>query len=177
MASLTYYFKGISHKRLGAAGIQWPCPNPKHPGTERLYVDGFPKGKAKFYPVYYREQTDKINDEYPFILITGRRLYHFNNAAQTRNTETTSEREAFLDIHPRDIRRLNLQDEQMIRLKSRVGELNIKLKANETILEGTLFTSFHYPEYPVNILVGGARDTHTDTYNYKAIPVKIEVIG
>ncbi len=174
MALLTYYFKGISHKRLGSAGIQWPCPDAKHPGTERLYVDGFPKGKAKFYPVYYREQTEKLSEDYPFMLVTGRRLYHFNNSAQTKHTETTLEKENFLDINPQDAKKLALTDGQTVRLISKFGQLDIKLREHEGIMEGTLFTSFHYTESLVNVLTGGARDTYTDTYNYKAIPVRIE---
>ncbi|KJR41416.1 formate dehydrogenase subunit alpha [Candidatus Magnetoovum chiemensis] len=176
MASLSTYFQGISHKRLGSKGLQWPCTDSQHPGSERLYVNGFPKGKAKFYAIPYRQQSEFISDKYPFILITGRRLYHFNNAAQTINTQTTTEKEEFLCINPNDMKRLKLTNGQKVRLISRRGEVIITVRGNEAMLEATVFTAFHHKEVLINYLIGGPRDTYTDTYNYKSTPVRIEPV-
>lgn len=174
MASLTYYFRGISHKRLRQRCLQWPCTHELHPGTERLYIDGFPPGRATFYPIPYREPSEKVTEEYPLILITGRRLYHFNNAAQTRRTDTAFEKDECLDMNPEDIGRLNLQDGQNIRIISRRGEVFMRLRPDPAILSGTVFASFHLWEIPVNILTGGARDTYTDAYSYKFTAVRVE---
>jgi formate dehydrogenase (NADP+) alpha subunit len=174
MASLTYYFRGISHKRLRQIGLQWPCTHMLHPGTERLYIDGFPPGRATFYPIPYREPSEKLIEEYPLILITGRRLYHFNNASQTRRTDTAYEKDECLDINPEDISRFNLRDGQNVKMTSRRGEVTMRLKAEPSILPGTVFASFHLWEIPINILTGGARDTYTDTYSYKFTAVRVE---
>ena len=174
MASLTYYFRGISHKRLGSKGLQWPCTNESHPGTERLYINGFPAGRASFSAIPYSKPSEKLTEEYPLILITGRRLYHFNNAAQTGRTETATGREEFLDMNPHDIERLNLKSGPMVKVTSRRGEITIVLRADIAILPGTVFASFHLPEIPINMLTGGARDTHTDTYSYKFTAVRVE---
>jgi predicted molibdopterin-dependent oxidoreductase YjgC len=175
MASLTYYFRGISHKRLGTKGRQWPCTNESHPGTERLYINNiFPIGKATFHPIPYREPSEKLTEEYPLVLITGRRLYHFNNSAQTRRTETAAGTEEYLDMNPEDIERFHLRNGQKVRLSSRRGSIVMPVRSETSILEGSAFASFHDPEYLVNILTGGSRDKYTDTYSYKYTAVKVE---
>ena len=175
MASLTYYFRGISHKKLGAKGRQWPCTNESHPGTERLYINNtFPLGKATFHPIPYREPSEKLTEEYPLVLITGRRLYHFNNSAQTRRTETAAGTEECLDMNPEDIERFHLRNGQKVRLSSRRGSIVMPVRSETSILEGSAFASFHDPEYLVNILTGGPRDKYTDTYSYKYTAVKVE---
>jgi predicted molibdopterin-dependent oxidoreductase YjgC len=175
MASLTYYFRGISHKRLGTKGIQWPCTNESHPGTDRLYINNvFPLGKATFHPIPYREPSEKLTEEYPLVLITGRRLYHFNNSAQTRRTETAAGTKECLDMNPGDIERLHLRNGQQVRLSSRRGSIVIPVRSDTALLEGTAFASFHDPAYLINMLTGGARDTHTDTYSYKYTAVRVE---
>lgn len=177
MASLTYYFRGISHRRLGSGGLQWPCTNDTHPGTERLYINRtFPRGKARLYAVPYREPSERITDEFPLVLMTGRRLYHFNNAAQTRRTATGAEKAECLDMNPRDIEKLRLKDGQQVRITSRRGALVMPVRADAAIREGTAFASFHDPAYLINILTGGARDTHTDTYSYKFTAIRVEGI-
>jgi predicted molibdopterin-dependent oxidoreductase YjgC len=175
MASLTYYFRGISHKRLGTKGLQWPCTNESHPGTERLYINNiFPAGKATFHPIQYREPSEKLTEYYPLVLITGRRLYHFNNAAQTRRTETAAGTQECLDMNPGDIERFQFMDGQKVRISSRRGSIVIPVRSDTAILEGTVFASFHDPEYLINILTGGPRDKHTDTYSYKYTAVRVE---
>lgn len=174
LASLTPYFKGISHKRLGGKGLQWPCPTESHPGTERLYTHGFPSGQAAFHPVPYRIPSENVTEEYPFILITGRRLYHFNNAAQTSRTETASGTEECFDMNPFDIERLNISVGQKVKVKSRRGEIVASVRADATILQGTVFASFHTTKLPINVLTGGARDSYTDTYSYKFSAVNVE---
>lgn len=177
MASLTYYFRGISHKRLGTKGLQWPCTNESHPGTERLYINNiFPPGQASFHPIQYIEPSEKLTNEYAMILVTGRRLYHFNNAAQTRRSETATGTEECLDMNPADIQRLQLRSGQKVRITSRRGSIVMHLKSDEAIREGTVFASFHDPAYLVNILTGGPRDKHTDTYSYKFSAVRVESV-
>jgi formate dehydrogenase alpha subunit len=118
-----------------------------------------------------------VNDEFALVLITGRRLYHFNNAAQTLRTPTGAEKEECLDMHPRDMERLQIKNGQHVRVSSRRGSLVMPVRADAAILEGTSFASFHDPSYLINILTGGARDTHTDTYSYKYTAINVEGVG
>ncbi|MBE7445098.1 MAG: formate dehydrogenase subunit alpha [Planctomycetia bacterium] len=177
MASLSPWFQGISHKRLGTNGIQWPCHDENDPGTQRLYAKGFPKGQAKFFAISYHQPSEEVNDEFPLILTTGRRLYHFNNSAQTMRTETAAGKHETLDMNPEDLKLLNLQDGQMLNVRSRRGAMAIPLRSDPGIVKGTVFTSFHLPQFPVNKLIGGERDTHTDTYSFKFCAVAVEAIS
>ncbi|NTU41741.1 MAG: formate dehydrogenase subunit alpha, partial [Nitrospirales bacterium] len=140
----------------------------------RLYAEGFPQGKASFFAIPYRQPSEAITSEYPLILTTGRRLYHFNNAAQTRRTATAEMREETLDMHPRDMKKLNLLDNQAVRVISRRGEVEIPVRQDPTIMEGVVFASFHDPEIPINFLTGGNGDSYTDTYSYKFTAVRVE---
>ncbi|KAB2823021.1 MAG: formate dehydrogenase subunit alpha, partial [Candidatus Dadabacteria bacterium] len=113
----------------------------------------------------------------PLILTTGRRLYHFNNSAQTSRTETAAGKHETLDVNPQDMKRLNLKDGQMVKVRSRRGAMVIPLRSDPGLEKGTVFTSFHLPQFPVNTLIGGERDTHTDTYSFKFCAVAVEAIG
>jgi formate dehydrogenase alpha subunit len=176
LALLTPFFKGISHKRLGVNGIQWPCPDEFHPGTERLYADGFPKGKASFTAVSYHSPSESISEDYPYVLVTGRRLYHFNNAAQTGRTSTAVGKFEALDMNPADMEKLNLQLGQLVTLKSPRGEIKIPVRQDDSVLKGTVFTSFHDAKILINTLVGGPGDTFTDTYSYKYTAAAVEPV-
>lgn len=173
ISGLCYYFRGISHKRLGANGLQWPCINQTHPGTERLYTNSFPSGTAKFSAIPYKEPTEHVDDEYPLILITGRRLAHFNNSAQTRRSDAADRTFESLDMHPEDMSRHGLVDRQLVEVSSRRATITMRLAAEEMMKPGTLFAAFHDPDTPVNMLIGGPRDTNTDTYSYKYCAVRV----
>ncbi len=177
MASLSPLFQGISHRRLGANGIQWPCRDENDPGSERLYANGFPEGRARFFAISYRQPSEEVNEEFPLILTTGRRLYHFNNSAQTSRTETAAGKHETLDVNPQDMKRLNLKDGQMVKVRSRRGAMVIPLRSDPGLEKGTVFTSFHLSQFPVNTLIGGERDTHTDTYSFKFCAVAVEAIS
>jgi formate dehydrogenase alpha subunit len=174
MASLCDLFRGISHRRLLSHGIQWPCTDESHPGTVRLYTEGFPQGRASFFAIPYRKPSEKVTAEFPLILTTGRRLYHFNNAAQTRRTPTAEQKEEALDMHPRDMTKLNLAEGQTVKIVSRRGEVEIPVRKDASIMEGVVFASFHDPNLPINLLTGGAGDSYTDTYSYKFTAVRVE---
>ena len=85
--------------------------------------------------------------------------------------------EECLEMNPRDVERFQFASGQKVRLSSRRGSIVIRLRSDTTILEGTVFASFHDPEYLINILTGGPRDKHTDTYSYKYTAVKVETIA
>jgi predicted molibdopterin-dependent oxidoreductase YjgC len=176
MASLTPHFRGISHKRLGLSGIQWPCVDEFHPGSERLYTSGFPKGRASFVPVTYHEPTEKISQNYPFILVTGRRLYHFNNAAQTKRSSASTGKQETLDMNTKDMQKLGLTNGRIARVSSCRGFVEIAVKSDNSVLIGTAFSSFHDSDVLINLLIGGPGDTYTETYSYKYTAVKIEAV-
>ena len=98
IASVTPIFGGISHRRLDKGeSIQWPCPDKNHPGTPILHVGKFSRGLGWFYPAEYVPSAELPDEEYPFIMMTGRILYHYNTRAMTGKTpRTDGERGTFL---------------------------------------------------------------------------------
>src|SRR5260370_37989523 len=86
----------MSYARLESGGLQWPCPTPDHPGTRYLYADSFPRGKGRFVPVTQGVQAAELPDpDYPFLLNTGRPLYHWHRGTMTRRGE------GLLELGPR----------------------------------------------------------------------------
>ena len=127
LASLTPMMGGLSHARLDAeGGIQWPCPDAEHPGTPRLYGEDFPRGKGKFIPVRQTAPSEEAPDErYPFVLNTGRVLYHWHGGTMTRRVEglVDSWPELRVAIHPQDAARIEIESGEAVQVASRRGRL------------------------------------------------------
>src|SRR2546425_10385619 len=112
MARLVPFLGGLSHERLDReGGLQWPCPTPEHPGTRYLYAESFPRGKGKFIPARQIVEAAELPDpDYPFILNTGRLLYHWHGGTIPRRVQGLLELAPRLEvaIHPdRKSTRLN----------------------------------------------------------------------
>jgi formate dehydrogenase major subunit/formate dehydrogenase alpha subunit len=78
---------GITYGRIEKTGIQWPCPTTDHPGTPYLFKGGFPRGKAVFSVVEYKPSKELPDKEYPFMLSTGRHLFHYHTGTMIRKRE------------------------------------------------------------------------------------------
>ena len=113
MASLWPNIAGISYARLESGGIQWPCPTPDHPGTRFLYGESFPAGPGALRAGRSRRPTaaELPDPDYPFLLNTGRLLYHWHGGTLTRRVEGLLELAPRLEIavHPADARRLGVR--------------------------------------------------------------------
>ena len=76
IASLTPSYAGITYERLEHGGLQWPVPDIDHPGTKYLHKTAIARGRGLFMPVEHVDSAEMPDEEYPFILTTGRILYH-----------------------------------------------------------------------------------------------------
>ena len=102
--------RGITYERLDRGGLQWPCPDDDHSGTEVMHTASFPIGRAALRRVPYRPTDEIVDEEFPFLLITGRTLYQFNAGTMTMRTANVKLRPAdLLDISSDDAKRLRLQ--------------------------------------------------------------------
>ncbi len=149
-------FRGISWDRIDHEGIQWPCPEPGHPGTATLFEDRFntPDGKAILFPVDYREETEQPSDRYPFILNTGRILYQYHTSTMSRRNEALNAYadESFALIHPEDARLIGVGSGDEIRLYNERGAFATRARLDEGVRRGEVFVPFHFRESPVNML-------------------------
>lgn len=179
MAALSPKFSGISHERIEDAGIQWPCPDPEHPGTQYLHGDGPLIGKAPFQAVHYRPSIELADEEYPFILSTGRTLYHYNAATQTRRDSgpVLKQPENFVEIHPRDARRLGIEDGEKVKVLSRRGEVGARALLTRKMRRRCVWMPLHFAEERANMVTNDAGDPTTGTAEFKVCAVRIEKIG
>jgi formate dehydrogenase major subunit/formate dehydrogenase alpha subunit len=181
MARLVPFLGGISHARLDVeGGIQWPCPSPDHPGTRYLYGDAFPRGRGRFIPAEQIVEAAELPDpDYPFVLNTGRLLYHWHGGTITRRVEGLLALAPRLEValHPADARRLGLEDGDRVRVSSRRGELTGHARLTEAVRPGALFVPFvKLADSAANFLTNAAFDPASKIPEYKVCAVRVEPV-
>ncbi|AKG54125.1 NAD-dependent formate dehydrogenase alpha subunit [Dehalogenimonas sp. WBC-2] len=177
LASLTPSYGGINYRRLDNGSLQWPCTSEDHPGTCILHSEIFSRGKGHFVPLQYRPPAEMPDQDYPLMLMTGRRLYHYH-ATMTRKVKglNTLMSEELVQVNPRDAEMLNIVDGEMVRVSSRLAELKVRAKITDAVPIGVVAMSFHFAECPTNTLISAnpqSLDPVTKTPAYKTCPVKI----
>jgi formate dehydrogenase alpha subunit len=179
IASLTPSYAGISYERIHELGIQWPCPKSDHPGTPFLHKEQFTRGKGKFHVTPYAPPPELPNEEYPFLLTTGRVLYHYHTML-TRKSKALSEiyPEGVVEINPDDAKRLNINGgEALLEVKSRRGSVKAKAKVSDYLPPGVVFMTFHFREAAVNLLTNDVLDPISKIPGYKVCAVNIRKVS
>jgi formate dehydrogenase major subunit len=179
IAELTPRYAGISHERVGRGGLQWPVA-PDGTDTPILYEDEFslPGGRASFAALPYKPPGDSADEEFPLILVTGRRLEHYNAGTMTRRTGNLQLMSAdWLEVHPDDAAELGLREGETVTVRSRRGQISLPVQITPRIEPGHVFTAFHFPEVRTNLLIGQSSDVNTSCPEYKVVAVAIEPAG
>jgi formate dehydrogenase alpha subunit len=175
IASLTPSYGGISYERIDELGLQWPCPNPDHPGTPFLHKEQFTRGKGKFHVTPFAPSPELPDEEYPFLLTTGRVLYHYHTVL-TRKSKVLSEiyPEGVIDVNPDDAFRLGITDkETILEATSRRGSVLVKARISDYLPPGVVFMTFHFKEAAVNLLTNDVLDPIAKIPGYKVAAVKL----
>mgnify|MGYP005836128689 CR=1 FL=1 len=176
-AAVTPIYGGVRHERLADGGLQWPCPDVNHPGTPILHVGKFSRGLGRFYPIAAKLPAEQTDAEYPFVLTTGRVLYHYHTGTMTRRSEPLAWREpgGYAEINREDAAALGLQDGNAVVIKSRRGSVCTQAKISERVPPGTVFLSFHWREAPANLLTQDhTLDPVAKIPEYKVCAVRLE---
>ena len=170
---------GITYSRLENGGLQWNCPTEDHPGTEVLHEESFAKQKtAALRRIDFKPTKEKISDEFPFMLTTGRSLYHFNAGTMTERTPNLEIRPSdLLDICPSDAKSIGIVDGEKVKLKSAHGEAVIPVRINSNVKSGEMFATFHSPHIFLNYITSPVRDRFVSAPEYKVTAVRIEKIA
>ena len=170
---------GITYSRIEKRGLQWPCPTLDHPGTQYLFKGGFPRGsgKGRFTSVKYRPSAELPDNEYPFILSTGRQLFQYHTGSMTGKTSAIEEiaSQPYVEINPEDAKKLGISDGQKIKVSSRRGTIEPFARISERPLKGMVFIAFHYKEAAANVLTNTALDPICKTPELKVCAVKVEL--
>jgi formate dehydrogenase alpha subunit len=167
-------FGGVSWERLGADGLQWPCPDVTHPGTPTVHAASFVRGRALLSRVPFIESPEADAPGYPLALITGRVRDHYNVGTMTRRTPHAllAEDDA-LALHPLDAAPLGLAHGDRARIESRHGATETRVVLDAGLVPGTAFLSFHFPETHANRVVGPAHDPESHCPEYKLTAVRV----
>lgn len=168
---------GIKYARLEGDGLQWPVPDENHCGTPVMHQNGrFTRGRGRFIPVDWTPPAEVPDQDYPFVLSTGRRLYHYHTRTQTGRAVGLNDLmgEETLDISPTDARRLAIANGEKVRVKSRRGAVNIKARITDRINPGMVWMSFHFRKTCANWLTNPVFDPICKTAEYKACAVAVE---
>lgn len=176
IAELTPSYGGIHYDRLDGVGLQWPCPDRNHPGTKFLHANGFSRGKGKFHPIAYIPPAEEPDEEYSYVLMTGRMLYHFHTGTMTRNSKALNEHrpDAYVEINVQDAQKLGIKDNDRVKVSSRRGKVETYALVGERVRPGHLFMPFHYAESPANRLTNPVLDPISKIPEYKVCAAKLE---
>ncbi|HEC23242.1 MAG TPA: formate dehydrogenase subunit alpha [Chloroflexi bacterium] len=176
MRRVTPAFQGITYERLEReGGVHWPCPAEDHPGTPYLFEEGFPRGRGKFWPLELNRERELPDEEYPFILSTGRVLYHWHGGTMTRRSRLDDIwPEAIVEMHPDDAGTLGLQTGDWVKVSSRRGQITLRVLVTGRSPAGTVFIPFHFAEAAANVLTLNEVDPRAKIPGYKVCAVRVE---
>jgi formate dehydrogenase major subunit len=170
----------MSYRRLEQlGGIQWPCWDEDHPGElflhSRLQEDPVPGQRAPFVPVDHDPPVDRLTEDYPIRLTTGRRLDSFNTGVQSAGYTSPLRRGETLDLAPEDIATLGLVPGEMVRVVSRRGAVEVAVRTDPTLRAGLAFMTMHFPDdVATNLLTIDATDPKSGTAEFKATAIRVE---
>jgi formate dehydrogenase major subunit len=174
---------GMAYKRLDAlGGIQWPCWNEDHPGEKfihhRLWADPLIGDPVPFIPTPWVTPVDRLTQDYPYRLTTGRHLDGFNTGVQSGGFDSPIRIGGTLDLSSEDAVRLGVSDGDVVRVSSRRASISVPARVDEGLREGLVFMTLHYPETAdVNQLTIDAWDPKSGTAEFKATAVRLEKVG
>jgi assimilatory nitrate reductase catalytic subunit len=166
-------YSGISYRLLAEQGaIQW--------GGASLYEDGdfrTPDGRARLICAKWEPFPEQPNREFPLILNSGRTVEHWHTRTKTAEVpilETLSPH-AWLEMNPRDARKLGLRSHDRVDVYSRRGRVRqVELRLTEIVAPGQVFMPFHFAETNVNEVTQSAFDPVSREPNYKQCAVQVE---
>ncbi len=169
-------YAGMNYGRLQESGLQWPCPTPDHPGTPILHTGKFTRGLGLFCPLDYRAPAEEPDADYPFVLSTGRILFHWHGGTMSRRSPGLNAiaPEAEVEINPADAERLGVAAGDWVRVRSRRGTVVATALPTRRSPVGTVFMTFHFAEAAANLLTIDAVDPTAKIPEYKVCAVQVE---
>ena len=177
-AGLTSSYATLHHDNLGPFGKLWPNPDPANEeGPAVLFEDRFPTadGRARFVPAEWTAAPELPDDDYPYVLNTGRLLEHWHTGVMTRRARALDAiaPEAFVGIHPEDASELGLQDGDRVEIESRRGRIRLAARLTTREIRGAVFVPFHFREAAANLLTLDELDPDGKIPEFKFCAVRL----
>lgn len=173
--TVTPSYAGITYDRIEHGGIHWPCPTEEHPGTPILHTRQFTRGKGLFHAIDHRPPAELPDREYPFMLTTGRVLYHYHTGTMTMKSRglNTLSPDCFVEISANDAAKLNLENGTMANVFSRRGKITARIAISTKAVDGTMFIPFHFAKAAANRLTNAALDPVAKIPEFKVCAINI----
>jgi len=174
-------YRGISYERLNKAvgGIHWPCPSEEHPGTPTLFLEKFstPDGLGHFQAVEYKSPAELPDEEYPYVLTTGRSIFHYHTGAMTLRTSKLSDEihHGFVELNPKDAVKLGIKSKDTVIVTTRRGSIEVEAKLTNEVPPGLLFIPIHFPDSRANALTISALDPKAKCAETKVCAARMEL--
>jgi len=160
--------------------ITYPCPAPDHPGQDVVFGEGFPiaGGRGKFVPAAIIPPDEPVDQDWPFVLSTGRQLEHWHTGSMTRRASVLDalQPEPTAYINPIDLRKLGAEPGDAIRIATRRGTIELTARVDTGIAEGSVFVPFAYVEAAANLLTNPQLDPFGKIPEFKYSAARIERI-
>ncbi|MCB2226702.1 MAG: formate dehydrogenase subunit alpha [Desulfarculaceae bacterium] len=177
VSALAPQMAGIKYRRIEDDGLQWPVPDLEHPGTPYLHKEGcFTCGLGNLAALDWRPPAEVPDQDYPMVLSTGRRLYHYHTRTQTGRSGGLNQLlgEETADISPADAAKLGLANGDKVKVSSRRGSVKVPARVTPEVPPGLVWMAFHFREGCANWLTNQAYDPISQTAEYKACAVRLE---
>ena len=178
IARVTPSWAGVTYPRLDFAGLQYPVEHATHPGTAFLFADTFPTadGRATLTPVRYLPPSELPDEEFPFVMGTGRQMVHWHTGTMTRRSKGLDAREPVptVEIHPSDARHLGVKDGDAVLVISRRNAIRIAARISDRVARHQVFVPFHFREAAANLLTNPSLDPYAKIPSFKVCAVRLE---
>ena len=170
---------GLTWERIEKEhSVTYPCTSSKDPGQPIIFTNDFPTedGLAQFKPSPFVNADELPDNEYDFILITGRQLEHWHTGSMTRRASMLNkiEPDPISNICLEDMKKLKVQEGDLITVQSRRGKINVYVRRDDALQQGQIFIPFCYVESAANLLTNAALDPDAKIPEFKFCAVKIQ---
>ncbi|PWI82567.1 formate dehydrogenase subunit alpha [Enterococcus faecalis] len=179
ISAMTPSFGGINYERLEKESLQWPCRSLTDPGTPIMHVGSFSRGKGLFKAIPYKQAQELPDEEYPYLMLTGRMLYHYNTRAMTGRTEGINQiaNHSYIEINAVDAQALGIQEGDKVEVHSRRGKIETYAAVGNRVFPQEVFMTFHFPDGNVNEITNAVFDDIATIPEYKVCAVAIKPVN
>ncbi|NSQ21836.1 formate dehydrogenase subunit alpha [Enterococcus faecalis] len=179
ISAVTPSFGGINYERLEKESLQWPCRSLTDPGTPIMHVGSFARGKGLFKAIPYKQAQELPDEEYPYLMSTGRMLYHYNTRAMTGRTEGINQiaNHSYIEINAVDAQALGIQEGDKVEVHSRRGKIETYAAVGNRVFPQEVFMTFHFPDGNVNEVTNAVFDDIATIPEYKVCAVAIKPVN
>lgn len=179
ISAVTPSFGGINYERLEKESLQWPCRSLTDPGTPIMHVGSFARGKGLFKAIPYKQAQELPDEEYPYLMSTGRMLYHYNTRAMTGRTEGINQiaNHSYIEINTVDAQALGIQEGDKVEVHSRRGKIETYAAVGNRVFPQEVFMTFHFPDGNVNEITNAVFDDIATIPEYKVCAVAIKPVN